>query len=636
MVERSASWSPFPVDRPLPQVPAFATRAPGRAAGAVEVDGIPQAAAWDLAERRYRVCTDAPHGVDLCEIEPDGRQVWWFDTDGEAGPGTGRWSRQPFGGGDVGDALPGTPPGRMYGVAFDRDGRTAAVAVGVNGTTRVHAGPPGGPGGEVLVAEGYLGLVDLAPDGSLLVLAGRPDGPGAVCLCALSSRSSRRGVEWLGGGYGRRLWPLEFRPTGPPELLLAIERLDGFALATWQPGRGLRVYERPLFDTEISARWLGSGRGVLVQQDRHGRSRLHRVGLDAGLRVPLPTPDGTILDLALAPDGRVYRLWTNAEVPPTVLDSTLDSGSGPADGLGPVGRPEPGAASARGVVRSERWTEQPYGAVHTFLATPPGTGPWPAMFLVHGGPGTHDRDCYDPRVEVLTAAGFAVARVNYRGSTGYGARWRRGFGHRVGLAQLEDLAAVRRDLVAAGVVDPERVGLSGYSWGGYLALLGMGVQPGEWALAMAAFPIADYPAAHRATTPALREVDVELFGGTPDEVPQRYRDASPMSYVDNVCGPVLLVSSRTDERCPAEQVQRYATALAGRGVRCELAWVGGGHHSRDSADHASVMDRMLRFATDVLPPVPGRTRGRSPSVTTAGKEVTHEATQRAQRPDPQR
>jgi len=71
-------------------------------------------------------------------------------------------------------------------------------------------------------------------------------------------------------------------------------------------------------------------------------------------------------------------------------------------------------------------------------------------------------------------------------------------------------------------------------------------------------------------------------------------------------GSVLLVSSPTDERCPADQVRRYADALTDRGVRCETFWVGGGHHSRDSADHAAVMDRMLRFATDVLPPVPGR------------------------------
>jgi acylaminoacyl-peptidase len=574
LAQSSVRWTAFPDGEPLRQLPVFAAGAADRAAGVVAADGCSQAVAWDLASNRFRLCTNASHGVDSCEIEPDGSHVWWFDA--------GRWWRQPFGGGPVTPAMSGVPAGRMYGIAFDGEGRVA-VAVGVDGATRCHVGVPGGAATEILVAQGYLALADLTRDGRLLAVAGRPDGPSAVGVCTLANR-----IEWLAGDRGRALWPLEFRPTGPTELLIAVERDDDFVLATWRPGAGLAVHERPAFDTEISAHWHGSGRTVLVQQDRHGRSGLYRVDLDLGTRDLVSAPDGTILDLAVAPDGRLLRLWTRADVAPRVV------------GVEPVPRaPDP-------VRRSELWTEQPYGAVHTFLAVPAGTGPWPTIFLVHGGPATHDRDCHDPRVEVFTAAGYAVARVNYRGSTGYGARWRHDFGHRVGLAQLDDLAAVRRHLVDTGVTDPARVGLSGYSWGGYLALLAMGVQPDDWAVALAAFPIADYVAAHLGTTPALREVDTALFGGTPTEVPRRYRDASPMTYVDSVRGAVLLVSSPTDDRCPAGQVEDYAVALTGRGVRCELAWVDGGHHSRDSADHAEVMDRMLRFATDVLSPVPDR------------------------------
>jgi acylaminoacyl-peptidase len=571
LAQDSVLWTPFPDGEPLRQVPTFATRAVGRAAGIVEADGCAQAVAWDVPNHRFRFCTNAPHGVDSCEIEPDGSHVWWFDAVGD----TGRWLRQPFHGGPTTVAMSGVPAGRMYGVAFDGDGGVAAVAVGVDGETRCYVGVPGGAAAEVLVAHGYLGLVDLTPDGRMLALAGRPDGPSAVGLCTLAPD---RQVVWLAGDRGRALWPLEFRHA---ELLIAVERADDFALATWLPDSGLVVQEAPTFDTEISAHWYGAGRTVLVQQDRHGRSGLHLVDLDRGSRDVVSAPDGTVLDLAVAPDGRIHRLWTRADMPPRVV------------GTEPVDPPAPGD-----VTRAELWT----GAVHTFLATPPGAGPWPTIFLVHGGPATHDRDCYDPRVEVFTAAGYAVARVNYRGSTGYGARWRHDFGHRVGLAQLDDLAAVRRHLVDTGVTDPARVGLSGYSWGGYLALLAMGVQPADWAAALAAFPIADYVSAHLGTTPALREMDTALFGGTPDEVSQRYRDASPMSYVDSVRGAVLLVSSPSDDRCPADQVERYAAALTDRGVRCELSWVGGGHHSRDSADHAAVMDRMLRFATDVLPP----------------------------------
>src|SRR5207245_66144 len=78
--------------------------------------------------------------------------------------------------------------------------------------------------------------------------------------------------------------------------------------------------------------------------------------------------------------------------------------------------------------------------------------------------------------------GFAVVLVNYRGSSGYGKAWRDAIVGRPGLTELEDLARVHDRLTAQGIVDPARTILSGGSWGGYLTLLGLGVQPERWAL----------------------------------------------------------------------------------------------------------------------------------------------------------
>ena len=88
------------------------------------------------------------------------------------------------------------------------------------------------------------------------------------------------------------------------------------------------------------------------------------------------------------------------------------------------------------------------------------------MFLVHGGPADHDRDAYDGVVHSLVASGFAVARVNYRGSTGYGRAWTDALKHRVGLIELEDIEAVRAWAVDSGLADPDRLILTGGSWGG--------------------------------------------------------------------------------------------------------------------------------------------------------------------------
>ncbi|GAA1934566.1 alpha/beta fold hydrolase [Kitasatospora viridis] len=574
------------------QAPGFAALAPGRAVETRMVGGRWQAVAWDLGTGRRRVVTDRPHGVDLSEIEPDGAHLWWFDADTS---GEGRWRRQPFTDGGPVEALTGLPRGRAYGLAFDRAGSRAAVGIGVGGASHCYLGEPGGAGRLVGTAPGYLSLADLSPDGRLLALGGRPDGPDAVLLWPTDPPGSA--PVRLPGGSGLRLWPIEFRPQdGPdPELLLIAELNEQYTVAIWRADRGLRPHPRLAFASEISVGWYGGARGVLVQQEQDGRSRLLAVDLDADWDGPreIPTPGGTIHDLSCAPDGTLHCLWSRTTVPPRPL--LIPPGGLSADQVSPtVNSPHPG----------QRWTSGPAGPIHSFVSTPPGPGPWPTLFLVHGGPATHDRDSYDPSVGALVRHGYAVVRTNYRGSTGYGARWQREFGHRVGLAQLEDLAAVRAALVDEGVADPGRTGLCGFSWGGYLTLLGLGAQPQLWSLGMAAHPIADYPAVYRATTPALRVIDQELFGGTPQEVPERYRAASPLSYVQQVRSPVLLVVSEADERCPAEQVTRYAKELARLAVPHELFWTDGGHRSRLAADHDAVFAAMLRFAAHCWPTPP--------------------------------
>ena len=199
-------------------------------------------------------------------------------------------------------------------------------------------------------------------------------------------------------------------------------------------------------------------------------------------------------------------------------------------------------------------------------------------------------------------AGFAVVEVNYRGSTGYGSAWRDAIEGRPGLTELEDVAAVRRRTASPqGIVDPARCVVEGWSWGGYLALLAVGTQPERWAAGIAGVPVADYLTAYADEMEQLRAFDRALFGGSPEEKPEVYRAASPLTYVDAVPAPVLVLAGENDPRCPIRQIDNYLDALAaprrrlrGEPVRRRSRLAGGRGDDAARGDRGRVRPRRLR------------------------------------------
>ena len=103
--------------------------------------------------------------------------------------------------------------------------------------------------------------------------------------------------------------------------------------------------------------------------------------------------------------------------------------------------------------------------------------------------------------------------------------------------------------------------LAGWSWGGYLTLLCLGLPPDRWC-AVAGVPVADYVAAYEDEAPLLQAFDRALFGGRPAEVPELYMERSPITYVDNVQTPVLILAGENDPRCPIRQINKFVRGWA--------------------------------------------------------------------------
>ncbi|MCX5205477.1 prolyl oligopeptidase family serine peptidase [Streptomyces sp. NBC_00237] len=585
-------------------LPEVCSLDPTRMAFTADADGRCEVFTWDTVTATARQVTDRPGGTFHCSVDADAH-VWWFEEDTH---GFGRWRFQPFEGGPTHDGLRGVPVGQARGLAVSAGG-AVALALGDGEGTTVYGGRRGGPARRVTRLPYHASLTGISTEGDLLAVGGQARSPYAVTVFRTSdgARVAQLGEERAA------LWSLGFTSAaGRRDLLLVREHAGRYLLATWRPGEPVRTHAWAGFDTEITARWRPDGRSVLIRQDRHGRSILHRADLDTRTLTVLPTAPGTLLDAVEHAGGDLHTLWTSTAEPPR---ATSSAGT-PLPTLPRLPDPVPG-------VSYDVWTPGADGDLHTLVTLPEGArGPVPTVFLVHGGPADHDRDAYDGTVHSLVASGFGVARVNYRGSTGYGPAWRAAMTEGVGLTQVADLAAARADLVERGWADPDSLALWGTSWGGYLTLLALGVRPGLWQAGVAVKPVAHLARAHATTTPALRALDERLFGGTPDELPEAYARSSPHTWLPDLRAPLLIVAARHDAKCPPGQIDDYAAELTKRQKEHDLLWLDTGHDGYDGADHVLALRTAVLFLDRTLrgsrtPRGDGASRGRPRTTPTA-------------------
>jgi len=550
---------------PRVSLPQWALHAPERCLYVSNAGGTFELHAWDRSAGTTRQVTDRPQGTVDGALSPDGEHVWWFDD--EDGDEFGTWRRQPFTGGPDEQAAPGVPAGYAAGLEIG-DG-LSLVGTATDEGSAVHVVRRDGATQLLYASEHDASVAGLSSDEQLAVLEHSEHGDSRhpALRVVRTADGSTFWERWDGEGLG--LSAVGFSPVAGDRRLLAVHEREGRQLPfVVDPDTGEQVHpDLSGLPGDLEADWYADAAALLVRREARGRSTLHRVELD-GRTTDLPVPVGTVGDATARPDGDVEFSWSSSAAP-TVVRST----SG-AVVLTPPGEPAPGSVPVR-----DAFVDGPGGQVHALVAVPPGHGPFPTVFLLHGGPTWQDSDAFAADRAAYVDLGCAVVHVNYRGSTGYGTAWRDALTGRPGLTELEDVAAVHDWALGSGLADPARTAIAGGSWGGYLTLLGLGTQPERWACGVAAVPVADYVAAYEDEMEPMRAFDRSLFGGSPDEVPDRYERSSPLTYVDAVRAPVLVLAGSNDPRCPVRQIDTWVAAAQERGKAVEVDRFDAGHGS---------------------------------------------------------
>ena len=238
-----------------------------------------------------------------------------------------------------------------------------------------------------------------------------------------------------------------------------------------------------------------------------------------------------------------------------------------AKDLAPIGE----AAELEGAIAPEPVTyhAEDGTTVHAQLFRGRGKGPRPALVYVHGGPrrqmllGFHPSYYYSNAYvmnQALAAHGYTVLSVNYRSGTGYGQAYREAPGTaRDGASEYRDVLAGGRWLAAQNDVAPDRIGIWGGSWGGYLTALALARNSDLFKAG------ADFHGVHT----LLRSVDNNLSPEQQVAARQKQWESSPMGSIEKWRSPVLLIHGDDDRNVDFDQSLLLARELAGRRIPFE-------------------------------------------------------------------
>jgi dipeptidyl aminopeptidase/acylaminoacyl peptidase len=213
----------------------------------------------------------------------------------------------------------------------------------------------------------------------------------------------------------------------------------------------------------------------------------------------------------------------------------------------------------------------------------------PTVILIHGGPTGRWADTFEPWGQLLAARGYAVLYPNVRGSTGYGQRFVEMNRADWGGGDFKDVMAGADWLVARGIADPNRLGIGGWSYGGYMAAWAVTQTP-RFKAAVSGAPVIDMASEFGTENGSAYD---EWFYGTPYEKLDGFIRSSPMTFVKNVKTPTLLLQGEDDRTDPIGQSQQFYRGLKRYGVDSDLVLYPREPHGLREEKH--LVDRLTRI-----------------------------------------
>lgn len=499
------------------------------------------------------------------------------------------------------ELLPPSDAFRQFG-GFSPDGRRIAYAT--TGRTErdfdIHVlDLASGRDRRVFTGEWGFFVASWRPDGGALLLSETrgEDGNDVHLLDLSTGELDTLFAPEVSAAYSGFAW----KPDGSGFYLSTDQDRDFSALAFYDlAARELSIVEAPPHDVE-AVQIAADGRYLVWTTNEGGSSRLHARDLATGADLAIPElPRGVVFGVDRAPAAPVVAVTiTSPRLPADVWVWDLAAGTArrttfsDSAGLDLSRLVEPVHVDfpARDGVTLHGLLYLPPAD-----ATAPETKP-PVLLAVHGGPTGQARPDFDPVHQYLLARGIAVFDLNFRGSTGYGKAFARLDNQRLRPDAVLDMEDAMRWLAADGRVDASRAAVMGGSYGGYLTFAALADFPGLFDAGVSFVGVSNWITALEGASPALKASDRLEYGDIDDtEDREFFRLLSPITRVDRVADPLMVVHGANDPRDPVTESDQFVRAVRENGGEVEyLRFPDEGHGIRKLENRVIAYRRIAAF-----------------------------------------
>ncbi len=318
-----------------------------------------------------------------------------------------------------------------------------------------------------------------------------------------------------------------------------------------------------------SPTWTPDGRALRFEAGISGGRHLFEVAVRDGVVRQITTGDRTIGSVSTSADGRVMAyVSTDAQTPAEVF---VARGDGSREVRVTSFNDGWLAEVTRMPAEHLTWRVSDGTEIEGWVVKPAGFEPgstYPMILKIHGGPYGAYGNTFFQTFHVLSAAGFFVLFTNPRASTGYGQAFQMATRGAWGEVDTEDyLGGVDAAIAQYPEIDPQRIGVSGGSYGGFMTNW-LTATTDRFAAAVTSRSIANWESWYGDSD--AQSLTDHAFFGPPWEQRELYRRISPISYVENVTAPTLIIHSENDFRTPIGDGEQWFMALKKRQVPVEM------------------------------------------------------------------